>query len=410
MREFIFNRLNPNKIIFFLAWFLCFSIALPHTILPGKAGSISFLLFIFWLFEGNLKEKAYILFRSKLFLSLIGFIFLLSLSILWTRYQSIGLARLSIFKYFFVLMPVLITSISKENTLKLIQAFVFGNILHALLMFLSSHGFINLPNSLKLYDPYAVYAPFFVFSFFYCLYSIQHYLRNKDILRSLILLLCLVLLIYLIFTNKGRAAQLAFICSTIITLILLHKHWRKTAIYTAIFIAAISIISSSSKSTKHLYDTAFNNLIEIKKGNYRGSLGSRWGLIVTNTKIIKENIVLGVGIGDTQDSMQRFIDRNKNIESYSMVYFDHSHNHYISIFISAGIFAFFMYILTHVFLFQLPIIEVKEKNLSYIFLTILIVNGLTDNILFYKPYNIYFAIMISLFINLSLDRKSLTKA
>jgi O-antigen ligase len=122
-------------------------------------------------------------------------------------------------------------------------------------------------------------------------------------------------------------------------------------------------------------------------------------------EVIKKNPIIGVGLGDTQDAMQRVVARGENQASYSIAHFDGSHNHYVTILTSVGIIGFILYILIHVLLFRLPIKNTEIKYLSLIFLTILIINGFSDDILLYKPYNIYFAIMIALFINLSLDEK-----
>ncbi len=405
MKEKFFKFFTPNNIIFSLSWFLCFSIALPHTILPGKAGSISLLLFILWIFEGGLKTKIQILYKSKLFLSILGFILILSLSMLWTEYSNIGLARLSAFKYYLFLIPVLITSLTKQDALKLIHAFILGTILHAFLMILFSYGFIALPVKFTLYSPYSVYAPFFTFASFYCFYYFLHNIENKDIIRGLIYLSCSLLLLYLIFINKGRSGQLAFIFSTLVTLTLLHNNWRKTAIFLVITAVLVITISISSKTVKSSYTAAMNDITQVIEGNYQGSWGERWGLLVTNYEIIKQNYFFGVGLGDTQDKMQRVIEQGGNQASYAVAHFDGSHNHYITIFTSAGIIGFITYILIHIFLFKLPIKNREMKRLSLIFLTILIVTSIADDILFYKPYNIYFAIMIALFINLSLDEK-----
>ena len=403
MKENFFKTITPNKTIFLLSWFLCFSVALPHTILPGKAGSISILLFILWLFEGNLKLKIQTLYSSKLFLSIAALILMLLLSLLWTDQLNIGIIRISAFKYYLLLIPVLITSISKENALKLIQAFVLGNILHAFLMILLSYGVIyNLPSKLNLFNPYSVYSPFFVFSSFYCFYYFKHNISNKDIIRGLIYLSCSLLLIYLIFTNKGRSGQLAFIISALVALALLHKNWRKTAIFLFVIAVLIITISISSTKVKDSYTEAMDDITEVMEGNYHGSWGVRWGLLVTNYEVIKKNPIIGVGLGDTQDAMQRVIARGNNQASYSVAHFDGSHNHYVTILTSAGIIGFIAYILIHVFLFKLPIKNTKIKHLSLIFLTILIVTSIVDDILMYKPYNIYFAIMIALFINLSI--------
>ena len=409
MKESFFNNITLNKIILYLSYFLCFSIALPHSIFPGKAGLISLLIFILWLFEGNLKNKIQTLFASKLFLCVMGFILILSLSLLWTRYTNIGIARLSAFKYYLFLMPVLITSLTKQNSLRMIHAFVLGNILHALLMILSLYNIINLSGTLHLYNPHSVYASFFVFSSFYCFHYFLDNLNKKDIIRSIFYLSCLLLFIYLIFTNKGRSGQLSFILSTIITITLLHRSWWKTTLFIVISAAMLITISLSSKTVKLSYAAAAQDITKIIEGNYVGSWGVRWGLLITNFEIIKQNPIFGVGAGDTQDAMQRVIEQNENTNRYSLAFYDIAHNHYITVITSAGIIALTLYLLIHFYIFKLPIKQKEIKHLSLIFLVILITNSIADDILFYKPYNIYFAIMISLFINLSLDKKNITK-
>ncbi|MCW8901393.1 MAG: O-antigen ligase family protein [Gammaproteobacteria bacterium] len=405
MKENFFKLVSPNKIIFFLSWFLCFSIALPHTILPGKAGFISLLVFTLWVLEGNLKTKIRILYNSKLFLSVFAFIFALSLSMLWTEYTHIGLVRLSAFKYYLFLIPVLITSLTRKQALDLLRAFVLGILLHAFFIILFHFKLINMYGNITLYSPYSVYAPFFVFSSFYCLFYSRSNFNNKNIIRGFVYLFCSLVLIYIIFTNNGRSGQIAFICSAILALVLLHKNWQQTTIYFTITAALIATISLSSLTVKSTSNSALHEIEQILKGNYYGSWGARWGLLVTNYEVIKQNPVFGVGLGDTQDEMHRVIARGKNQASYSIAYYDGSHNHYITILTSAGIIGFILYITIHVFLFRLPIKHKETKYLSLIFLTILIITSIADDILIYKPYNIYFAIMIALFINLSLGKK-----
>lgn len=402
----IFNNIILNKIMFFLSWFLCFSIALPHTILPGKAGAISLSLFILWLAEGNLKIKIQILFTSKLFLSLLGFILILSLSMLWTKQVEMGLLRLSIYKYYIFLIPVLITSITQYQALKLIHAFVLGNILHATLMVLLSYGVLsNLPSLPNLYNPYSIYAPFFVFSSFYCFYFFRNQLNKKNIIRSLIYLFLSLALAYIIFINKGRSGHAAFIFSALLTLFLLHDNWKKTIIFFSITTALLIMVIISSPTVKSTYIAAINEIKQIEKDNYQGSWGARWGLLVTNYKIIKKNPILGVGLGSTYNEMKKITKQSKNPTIAALTFFDIAHNHYITTITSAGLIGLILYLLIHFYIFRLPIKQKEIKYLSLIFLAIFITNSITDDILLYKPYNIYFAIMIALFINLSLDEK-----
>ena len=159
-KENTLDNITCNKIIFYFSWFLCFSIALPHHILPGKAGAISIIVFILWLFNGNLKNKLLVLKHSKLFLYLTAFILTLVISIVWSENTDFGVRRLYAFKYYFLLIPVFITSFYKHESMRLIHAFVLGSILHATLMILQSHNIIYLPNKIDLYSPYSTYSTF----------------------------------------------------------------------------------------------------------------------------------------------------------------------------------------------------------------------------------------------------------
>lgn len=404
-KEHIFNNITINKIIFYFSWFLCFSIALPHHILPGKAGFISLLLFTLWIIEGNLKVKIRILYENKLFLSIFSLIFMFSISLLWSEHSNIGIQRLTAFKYYIFIIPVLITSLSKNDALELIRAFVIGTILHALLMVLLTYNIINLPTKITLYSPYSVYSPFFVFSSFYCFYFFHRNLNNKNIMRSFIYLFVFIALAYIIFTNKGRSGQIAFLCSALLTLFLLHQSWKKTIVFFLITSALLVTIILSSQTVKSTYIAAINDIKNIEKGNYIGSWGERWGMLTISYEVIKTHPISGVGLGDIKSEMKKIIIRKENKNLQRLSRYDGSHNFYITVITSTGIIGLILYFIVHIFIFKLPIAKKEIKHLSLIFLTILIVNGIADDILSYKPYNVYFAIMIALFINLSLDEK-----
>lgn len=404
-KEHFFNTISINKIIFYLSWFLCFSIALPHHILPGKAGFISILLFILWILEGNLNLKIKILFNNKLFLSIFSLILMLSISMLWTNHTNTGIERLSAFKYYIFIIPVLITSLTNEKAIELIRAFVFGNVLHAILMVLISFDLISLSSRLTLYSPYSVYGPFFVFSSFYCFYYFCHNLNNKNIAHSLIHLVLLLTFMYLIFTNEGRSGQIAFLCSAILTLFLLHQHWKKTIIFSLIISALLVTLILSSQTVKSTYIAAINDIKNTVKGNYIGSWGERWGMLTISYEVIKTHPISGVGIGDIKSEMKKIIIQKENKTLQRLSHYDGSHNFYITVITSTGIIGLILYFIVHTFIFKLPIARKEIKYLSLVFLTILIVNSIADDILSYKPYNIYFAIMVALFINLSLNEK-----
>ena len=321
-----------------------------------------------------------------------------------------GLLRLSVYKYYVFLIPVLITSIKQYQALQLIHAFVLGNILHATLIILLSYGVISNLHSLpNLYSPYAVYSAFFIFSSFYCFYIFRNHINKKNIIRSLIYLFLSLALAYIIFSHKGRSGHAAFFLSVLLTLFLLHENWKKTIIFSSITIMLLFTIVFSSPTVKTHYLSAIDEVKAINKGEYVGSWGARWGLLIVNYKMIKNNPILGAGLGSTYNEMKRITKQSKNPTMAALTYYDIAHNHYITTITSAGLIGLILYLLIHFYILKLPIKQEEIKHLSLIFLVIFITNSITDDILLYKPYNIYFAIMIALFINLSLDKKKHTK-
>ena len=404
LKETVLNIFTINKIIFYFSWFLCFSVALPHHILPGKAGAISIFIFILWLFTGNIKNKLLILKCSKLFLYLTAFILTLVISLAWTENTDFGIRRLYVFKYYFLLIPVFITSFSNKESLKLIYAFVLGCILHATLMALQSYNITILPNKIDLYTPYSTYSTFFVFSSFYCFYFLQLY-SNYNKVKQLAYFLLTVLFIYTIFTNPARSGQLAFVISMIVTIFLLHYNFKKTIIIFSIFIALIAASIFSSDKVQSTYTVAIKDIQKIHKENYTGSWSVRWGLSLAAFETIKENPIFGVGLGDTYDERNKVIAKKIKNNSKIMLSLTGVHNNYISILEASGIVGLVFYLLIFIHIYKLPIKNNEIKNLSLIFLTILAAASIGDDIFFYKPYNIHFAIMFSLFINLSLSDK-----
>lgn len=403
-KEYNLDNITYNKVIFYLSWFLCFSIALPHHILPGKAGAISIIIFILWMLDGNLKNKLLVLKHSKLFLYLTTFILTLVISMTWSDNTNFGIGRLSPFKYYFLLIPVFITSFYKHESMKLIHAFVLGSILHASLMTLQLYNIIYLPSIIDLYSPYSTYSTFFVFSSFYCFYFFQYY-SNSNKLKQIGYLLFTLLFIYTLFTNPARSGQLAFIISMIVTLSLLHYNFKKTIIIFSIFTILIAAAILSSDKVQSTYRNTIKDIHLIQKENYNGSWGTRWGLLLTSIEVIKANPIFGVGLGDTHDERRRVIAQNIKSDSRGIAFFTGAHNNYLSILEAAGIVSLIFYFLIFIYIYKLPIKNFEIKNLSLIFLTILVVASIADDIFFYKPYNIHFAIMISLFINLSLSDK-----
>jgi len=391
------TKIPPSQTIYYLSWLLCFTLPLP--IFNGKVGFLSLLLLIFWLAEGNLKNKFTTIINNKFYITLMLLIILSLLSLFWSKYASIGLSRLSPYKYFPVIIPILLTSISRENAKNLIFAFVLGMTLHAFLT-LFQFTDIVLSEKISIYKPYAVYSPFLTFTTLYYLNKSINSTNNK---KSLIFYFSFFLILTaILFINPGRAGQLSYIVSVLILIFMLHKKWLNTLLILAITIALISSVIFFSKSTKSRFISASNNIQQILKSNYVGSWGARWGLLVTHIETFKNNPLVGVGVGDYQDEFQRNIEKGTNQSFYAVAFFDTPHNQYVTFLTMLGLLGFGLYILLHIYIFKLNFHEKEFKNLSWIFICILIVHSMSDEILFMKQFNNFFAVIATLFLTLSI--------
>jgi O-antigen ligase len=100
-----------------------------------------------WLYQGNLKKKLDILKNNIPFLFLFSFIGLLYLSLLWSDNIKDGLRWLNFFKYYILLIPVIITTIKKEQVRILLDIFVFGILIYSILSLLIYLNILNIYGS-----------------------------------------------------------------------------------------------------------------------------------------------------------------------------------------------------------------------------------------------------------------------
>lgn len=207
--KFNITPFSPAQSIFYLTWLLCVLLSLP--IINGKVGFISLLLLIFWLHEGDFKNKFLVLSRNKFFISILLLMLLSVLSLLWSTYYVNGISKLSPYKYYIFIIPILLTSISRERVKSLIFAFTLGIVLHAILMLIFKNNFYVYQYRVHLYSPYAVYAPFFSFSAIYFLNKIIHCNHKKYSHNLLFYYFSFSLLAITLFTNPGRSGHLSLL-------------------------------------------------------------------------------------------------------------------------------------------------------------------------------------------------------
>jgi len=391
--------------IYYVAWFLCFSIPLPYA--EGRLGFLSGIIFLLWTFDGQLKNKLRQLYRCKPFALFVIILAYSTISLLWTDYVEVGLDTLRPYKYFLFIFPPLITSIPREKVKHLVFAFILGLLVHVfaayLKYFLSFHGVV----ADKIYLPYSIYGPFTAFG---ALYFLNKYLHKPAwTYKSVFFVIISLALIVLVFIMPGRSAQL-ILSIGLVTLLIIHykssKNIKMTLIHLSLAVMLVSILVFNLDYPETSYPTAKNEIENaIMHKDYTGSFGARIGLFILGLEAAKKHPVFGAGVGDLRDEFQRIIERGEHQEFYALGFWDTPHNQYITQLVRLGLAGLFA-MLAYIYLFLRLEIEDREyKILSMIFIITFGINCFTDEILYMKPYNTYFAVLSALFMNLALPRQ-----
>ena len=400
----IFNKTRIQQFIYASAWMLCFSIPLPYW--SARVAFFSSILFVLWLIEGNLRDKLYHLRTQKLFVILMIFLGYNVLSLFWTDYFRIGLETLKPYKYYLLIIPPLITAIPKEKLPRLIFAFILGVLIHAAVAYIGIFFDITSILSKKIYDPYAIYGPFTAFCALYFLS--RAFQKDRSIYETAICLAIFIALFILLFIKPGRSGQIGFFISVLVLVFLYFGRSLKTVIYTLIAVLMILFVTLNIESTKQKYNDAVDELKGVfMKEDYRGPWGARVGFLTSSIEIAKQSPLLGVGIGDSRDALQRLYERGKNRSFYTISFYDGPHNQYLTFLTKLGLVGLSLFMIYIVMFFRLDIKNVELKNLSIVFIVMFCFNCLADEIMFMKTYNIYFAVMSALFMNASSPAKNL---
>lgn len=386
-----------RQYIYYVTWFLCFSIPIPYS--NGRVGFLSSILFLLWLAEGELKRKFHTLFQNRLFLCLFAILAYSFLSLWWSKYTEVGLETLNPYKYYLLAIPPIVTSIDREKAIRLVFAFILGVTVHAV----TAYGaiFFELPELVaeKIYRPYAIYAPFTAFA---SLYFLSRFFRRPDLSRGQILsLLLFAFLAVLLFVMPGRSGQIGFLAGLILLILLYYGKSMATVLLTVAGVVFVTSLLVNIDTTRLKYSAAKKEMMgALVESEYKYSWGTRIGLLLCSLDVAKRNPVFGAGVGDSRDTFQRVIERGGNQSFYALANLDSPHNQFMTQLTKLGAVGLLLMLIYIVLFYRLNITNDELKKLGTVFITLFCINCFADEILFMKPYNTYFAVFSAIFMNL----------
>lgn len=348
--------------------------------------------FFFWILEGDIKNKINKTSFQKgkwaiiLLPSILG-IFVISL--IWSDNIDHGMASLGE-KFSLILIPFFITFSNytiteSRKTILIRKTFIASLVCSSILLLLvASVKAISIDNGVLTFNPVvnkwenvflyynftylihpSYYAMMHLLGLSFCLLDIKQKILFKKAYINLIIIIYFVIIIILSSSRAGYIALLAIILYFIISLKI--KSIIKIATLLLIVISSVIYIN---------HTTRFKNIIERYESNpdetgivalFKTNI--RYDLWLSSFNILKDNPILGSGIGDIQDDLNELYYHNGiDIASVRSL---NAHNQFLESWLAVGI-------------------------AGLIILLLCLILPLTDKTLVYKELYYYFFILISI--------------
>lgn len=395
----IFFPLTYEKV--FYGGSLLFAFALPIS-----RPIVSFFLVLFpllWLFQGQLKDKINTIKHSPALMALTAFLLFQAVTLLYSEDLEEGLNLLRMYAYW-SLIYVMATSFRKEWVPSMTTAFLYGMLVSEICAYLIFFDIYAVKGKLP-HDPnpfmgHMTYSMFLAFTSLLLLNRIlsNHYTR----VQKLFLVLFFTTVTINLFISNGRTGQVAFLAALLVTIVI-HFRFSLKALLVFLLIS-ISIFAGSYKFLPH-FQTRANHAISDIQGITDGKFYSSWGLrsaywLITY-EALKESPLMGFGIGDFRLVAQKVLEKNPYNFSEDVIrhckvnFYD---NQYLMVLVQSGMIGFVLMLYLFYRLLALKIPDKELKELSIIFITVIMVAFLARHFWFRQFGNILFVFMTGLMI------------
>ncbi|MDC0177552.1 O-antigen ligase family protein [Polaribacter sp.] len=222
--------------------------------------------------------------------------------------------------------------------------------------------------------------------------------NRKKITEKVILIFLGLLLLGWLYLISSRMPLLALLVSGILTTIFFANFTKKQIISFVLVICAFSCITISFKNpisirVKDYFNTGLQVLDKESKVHEFNSSNVRNGIYYCSIKLIQDNFIWGVGVGDIQEELNSCYSNELSSEIYKWRDYN-THNQYLFFFVSTGLVGFIMFLL---FLFYIIRKSCYDRNFIYFYFIVSVCfMFLTESILERSDGIIFFSFFNSL--------------
>jgi len=364
----------------------------------------SFLLIVLFLIseKGNYKKIFAKIMEQKVLMVLFIFIIYHFISLLYSDHLYEGFRY--IYKYwYYLVIPVIFIKLDKKYINYSISAFLLGMMISEILsygiffeLWQLKHGTPSDPT------PFMNHLQYSMFLSFTSLLLLNRVFFEENIKWRIFYSLYFLTVTSNLFLNGGRTGHLAFAVSIFVVGFLNIKN--KIIAFLSMLVLVVAIFYTAyhvSPVFKTRFDASVNETNKIsnnQKNQYQGSFGIRLALWIVGIEIIKDNPILGVGVGDSMPVLRDIVSQKGYEDKSSISNMPNYHNYYVEVAVQLGIIGLFLYLL---FFYYISKIDIKDKyiyNMMIIFVTVYCVASNVEN-MFHQQFSMaILALFVGLFL------------
>ncbi len=382
--------------------FILFAFAIPFSVAITNILIVVFTLL--WIFEGKFQNKLKIIKSNYWIFSIFILAILYLIGLTYGEFHSDApyvFKRVLLLLFF---IPIYTSKLSMYVYKKSIIFFVAANLISALYAILINMDFVNPLYSTTSHAAFLRYNYHNILLSFSALLSYILFIKSKSKYSYLFLFFILIFSVS-IFTERGRAGQLAF--NIFFFLIAVFSIRKKISHFISIILFLL-LLNFFSYSNSKIFKNRVDNLTHVVKNNgvIKGKsekkIALRYAFYDVVLPLIPTKPFFGHGTGSFSETFL------KAVESKDMIkYIDHEkywvhktpHNHYVYILFELGFFGLLVFL--SVFYFQIKKI-IDNKKLELIILPLFIMFlMLFDSYMFIFTITVFYIYMYKIFDNLS---------
>jgi len=351
-------------------------------------------IFILFILRGDIKKYIKEALSNKVIVAFVYFFLIYLFGLLWSENIKEGLLWVKSIKYGLYLI-VFYSFVDGRYIKKVLTAFIMGMLLSELISYGMILGIFPWELSIGRFHFYTAYSPIdpspflhhihygVALSFVVILLAQQIYLSKKSIFIKILMSIFVLTASANIFVTGGRTGYITFIL-LLSTLAIFYL--RKWAIVVFLFIGlVVGIAYNQSPMVKQKVEqtlTSVEQLLESNEPNFNTSIGIRAGMYYYGWQAVKNDLILGVGTGDSMSEIYK--QSSKNWAGRAQ---PHEHNQFLSTFVKLGFVGllFFLNIFYQIFKYKQ---EDKELRFIMIFATLTVAFGILTtqfNMRFFMP-------------------------